>query len=279
MTYTAEIKRSNPTCFLFLLDQSGSMQDPFGNGEVQKRKSEGVSDTINRLLQNLVIKCARDTGVYDYFHIGIIGYGQTVGSAWGGALSGRDLVPISDIGVNPARVDERSKKTDDGAGGLVDQKIKFPIWFDPVAKGGTPMCKAFDYAKAILQKWVSDHPSSYPPLIVNITDGESTDGEPQSAADALRNISTDDGAALLFNLHLSSTAGSPITFPDSESSLPDQYSKNLFQMSSVMPSQMRAQAAAEGYSVSELSKGYVFNSDLVSLVQFLEMGTRPSNLR
>lgn len=279
MPYTAEISRNNPTCFLFLLDQSGSMQEPFGNGEVQKQKSEGVSDTINRLLQNLVIKCARDTGVYDYFYIGIIGYGQAVGSAWGGALSGRDLVPISDIGVNPARVDERMKKSDDGAGGLVEQRVRFPVWFEPLANGGTPMCKAFDYAKAILQKWVADHPSSYPPLIVNITDGESTDGDPQNAADALRSISTDDGATLLFNLHLSSTVANPITFPDSEALLPDQYSRGLFQMSSVMPSQMRVQAAAQGYTVSELSKGYVFNSDLISLVQFLEMGTRPSNLR
>ena len=168
MPYTAEISRNNPTCFLFLLDQSGSMHDPFGSGEMQKRKSEGVSDTINRLLQNLVIKCARDTGVYDYFYIGIVGYGNTVGSAWGGALSGRDLVPISEIGINPARVDERTKKTDDGAGGLVEQKVKFPIWFEPVANGGTPMCRAFDYAKAILQKWVSEHPGSYPPLVSSL---------------------------------------------------------------------------------------------------------------
>ena len=111
MAYSAEISRTNPTCFLFLLDQSGSMQDTFGNGEVPKRKSEGVSDAINRLLQNLVIKCARDTGVYDYFHIGIVGYGNSVGSAWGGALAGRDIVPISEIGNNPARIEERSKKS------------------------------------------------------------------------------------------------------------------------------------------------------------------------
>src|SRR5262245_42092429 len=103
------------------------MQDPFGAGESTRRKSEGVADAINRLLQNLVIKCARDTGVYDYFHIGIVGYGRTVGSAWGGALANRELVPISDIANNPARIEERTKKVDDGAGGLAEQAIKFPI--------------------------------------------------------------------------------------------------------------------------------------------------------
>ena len=30
MPYTAEISRANPTCFLFLIDQSGSMADSFG---------------------------------------------------------------------------------------------------------------------------------------------------------------------------------------------------------------------------------------------------------
>lgn len=279
MSYSAEISRTNPTCFLFLLDQSGSMQDPFGNGESQKKKAEGVSDAINRLLQNLVIKCARDTGVYDYFHIGIIGYGQSVGSAWGGGLSGREVVPISEIGNSPARIEERGKKVDDGAGGLIEQSIKFPIWFEPVANGGTPMCKALEYAKTVLTKWVAAHPDSYPPLLINITDGESTDGDPTSTAESIKMIQTSDGNALLFNLHLSSTASPPITFPESDQGLPDQYSQTLFRMSTVMPSQMRSQAAAEGFAVGELSRGYLFNSDLVSLIQFLDIGTRPSNLR
>jgi uncharacterized protein YegL len=279
MTYSAEISRTNPTCFLFLLDQSGSMQDSFGSGEVQKRKSEGVSDAINRLLQNLVIKCARDTGVYDYFHIGIIGYGHTVGSAWSGTLAGREIVPISEIGNNPARIEERSKKVDDGAGGLLEQKVKFPIWFEPVANGGTPMCQALSYAKAILSKWVSEHPNGYPPLVIHITDGESTDGDPSAVADGIKSLQTTDGAALLFNLHLSATNSSPITFPDSDGGLPDQYAKMLFGMSSIMPSQMRSQAASEGFAVAESSRGYVFNADLISLVQFLDIGTRPSNLR
>lgn len=255
------------------------MQDPFGGGEIQKRKAEGVSDAINRLLQNLVIKCARDTGVYDYFHIGIVGYGQSVGSAWGGALAGREVVPISEIGNNPARIEERSKKVDDGAGGLLEQKVKFPIWFDPIANGGTPMCQALNYAKTILTKWVGEHPNGYPPLVIHITDGESTDGDPSAVADAVKSLQTSDGAALLFNLHLSATNSSPITFPDSDGALPDQYAKMLFGMSSVMPSQMRSLAAGDGFAVGEASRGYVFNADLISLIQFLDIGTRPSNLR
>ena len=52
MAYTAEISRGNPSCFFFIIDQSGSMQDAFG-GESAKKKADGVADAINRLLQNL----------------------------------------------------------------------------------------------------------------------------------------------------------------------------------------------------------------------------------
>jgi len=62
--------------------------------------------------------------------VGVLGYGSSVGPAFGGALSGKELASISEIANSPVRVEERAKKVDDGAGGLVDQKVRFPIWFD-----------------------------------------------------------------------------------------------------------------------------------------------------
>src|SRR5579871_6226913 len=85
MPYTAEISRTNPSCFLFLIDQSGSMEDPIpaspdADGPAPaagRTKAEGVADAINRLLQNLVIKCAKSEGVRDYYHVGVLGYVET----------------------------------------------------------------------------------------------------------------------------------------------------------------------------------------------------------
>jgi len=37
MPYSTEISRTNPTCFLFLVDQSSSMLEPFG-GQQDKKK-------------------------------------------------------------------------------------------------------------------------------------------------------------------------------------------------------------------------------------------------
>lgn len=100
MPYTAEISRSNPSCLMFLVDQSTSMIDPFG-GQPDRRKSDGVADAINRLLANLIIKCTKAEGVRDYFHIGVIGYGSRVGRALGGSLAERSLVPLSELADNP----------------------------------------------------------------------------------------------------------------------------------------------------------------------------------
>jgi hypothetical protein len=279
MPYSAEVSRTHPSCFLFLIDRSGSMSDPFSGGAEGKKKADGVADAINRLLQNLVIKCAKSEGVRDYYHVGVIGYGDRVGPAFEGALAGQELVPISQVADQPARVEDRTRKVDDGAGGLVDQTIKFPIWFDPVSHGGTPMCQALDRARQILTDWVGQNPDSYPPIVVNITDGEATDGDPRPNAEALRQVATSDGNVLLFNCHLSSAAATPVLFPGSAAGLPDPYAEQLFQMSSVLPSRLREAAQAEGYAVGDQPRGFAFNADLVELIRFLDIGTRPSDLR
>lgn len=279
MTYTAEISRTNPGCLLFLIDRSGSMDDSFGAGESGRKKSAGVADAINRLLQNLVIKCAKSEGVRDYYQVGVLGYGSQVGPAWTGSLSGKALVPISELADRPTRIEERTKKVDDGAGGLVDQTVKFPIWFDAVAKGSTPMCAAFTAAHSILQDWLRDHPSGFPPIVVNITDGESTDGDPSDAASTLRTLTSDDGNILLMNLHISSQNVTPVEFPSTESNLPDEYARLLFTISSVLPDYMMQAAREEGIKAEDGARGFVFNGDMVSVIRFLDIGTRPSNLR
>ncbi|PRY42289.1 vWA domain-containing protein [Umezawaea tangerina] len=278
MAYSAEISRVNPTCFVFLVDQSASMNDPIG-GDSPQRKADVVADAINRLLTELSVKCAKEEGVRDYFHVAVIGYGSSVGSAYAGSLAGRDLVPLSEVADNPARVEERVKKVPDGAGGLVETTTRFPVWMDPVANAGTPMCRALQYAESIVAKWLVDHPGCFPPIVLNLTDGESTDGDPDAPAAGIRAHASADGAALLFNLHVSAGGGEPVTFPDADGGLPDAYSRTLFNMSSVLPTDMRSYAATQGFSVSDATRGFVYNADIASIVQFLDIGTRATDLR
>jgi hypothetical protein len=274
MPYAAEISRTNPTCFLFMIDQSRSMIEPFG-ADPDKKKSQEVAIAINRLLQTLVLRCAKGADVLDRFHVGVIGYGGTnIGTVFGGALAGQTLVPISKLAANPLRVELRSKRIDDGAGGLVEQKIKFPVWFEPTAAGKTPMCKALGLACNWLRVFLAKHPACFPPIVINISDGKSTDGNPVPHSEKLREMASKNGNVLLFNVHLSARGHAPIELPSSERGLSDDLSKTLFRMSSVLPEPLRESAARDGYVVNEHTRGFVFNADLVSVIRFLDIGTR-----
>src|SRR5215471_17546245 len=201
MAYQADISRSNPGCFLFLIDQSGSMADPFAGGTGHSKADE-LATIINRLLASLVIRCSKDEGVRDYFDVGVIGYGTKVVHSLAGA-GGTPFLPISRLADEPLRVEDRVQKIPDGAGGLVEQSVKFPIWVDPSAAGGTPMTQALERGSTSLRQWVQVHRGSFPPVVFNITDGEATDGDPGIAAAQLRDLTTEDGSTLLFNIHLS----------------------------------------------------------------------------
>jgi hypothetical protein len=276
MPYSAEISRANPTCFLFLIDQSESMRDPIGGGDVPMQKAEAVADAVNRLLSELSIKCAKEDGVRDYFHVGVIGYGAKVGPIFDGALAGRDLVPLSEVAARPARVEERARPASRGRSALA---VKVPTWFSPVAFGDTPMSGALTLARTVLARWLADHPGAFPPIVVNITDGESTDGDPGPAAAALRGLASTDGNVLLFNLHLSSDQSDPVVFPAVDHHLPDDYARLLFRMSSPLPDDMRNAAVRRDVSMSDGARGFAFNADISSIVQFLDVGTQVMDLR
>jgi hypothetical protein len=279
MSYEAEISRTNPSCFIFLVDQSASMVDPIG-GEVKVSKADVVADALNRLLTELAIRCAKEEGVRDYFHVAVLGYGgRSVQSAFGGALQGQDLVPISLVADHPLRVDQRTKLKSDGAGGVIELKTDFPVWVEPLANGATPMCQALTNARNLAAAWIAEHARGFPPIALNLTDGEANDGDPVEHAQQLRQLRTDDGGVLLFNLHISDAGGSPITFPADASVLPNVYARSLFEMSSELPPHMCAYAAQKHYDIKEGSRGFVYNSDIVSVVQFLDIGTRALALR
>jgi hypothetical protein len=276
MPFVAEISRTNPTCFVFLIDQSGSMKEPFGDSG--RLKAQGVADAVNRLLDTIVQRCAKGETVQNRFHVGVIGYGAKTGPAFGGAIAGQGLPPISDVAAHPLRLEQRTKivHVDDGAGGVIESKqtVKFPIWFEPQAGGLTPMCAALDQAWSLISEFIVNHPSCYPPIVINITDGEASDGDPEPHAEMIRQLASNDGNVLLFNVHISSNKAAKIEFADAPDSLPDDYARLLFRMSSKLPPLMLGMAQNEGYRVSEGTRGFVFNADLVSLIRFLDIGTR-----
>ncbi|MDO4636956.1 MAG: VWA domain-containing protein [Lautropia sp.] len=277
MSHEAQISRNNPTAFLFVVDQSGSMSDHMTIG---KSKAEFVADALNRTLMNLIGRCTKSEGVRDYFEIGVIGYGgHGIDNGFSGPLGACVLNSVSAIEQNPTRIEDRKKKMDDGAGGIVETSMKFPVWFEPRANGGTPMRAALTKAAEEVAVWCDAHPESYPPTILHVTDGESGDGDPEEIATNLGQLRTNDGSVIVMNIHVSALASDTIKFPSSESGLPDSYAKALFRMSSVFPPHIAAFAKDKGYAVSPESRGYMFNAEAAELVDFFDIGTRASQLR
>ncbi|HEY2530575.1 MAG TPA: VWA domain-containing protein [Xanthobacteraceae bacterium] len=273
MPYSAEISRESPTCILFVIDQSGSMDEITESG---RSKAAFVADVLNKTLYTLVASCSKADGVRHYFDVGVIAYGGSeVVSGFGGALSGSVVHAIDSISENTLRIEERKKKVDDGAGGIVELKTKFPIWFDPKSVGGTPMRAALGRTLDTVVEWCEAHPRSYPPTILHVTDGESSDGAPEDVAQSLRQLSTHDGSPLLFNLHVTSGKGPEIVFPTSETDLEDEYSRMLFRMSSPLPAHLAQFAGDKGYPIADGSRGFIFNADPQCIVDFFEIGTRP----
>ncbi len=245
---------------LFLIDQSSSMAG---------WTSVGVADMLNRLLSGLLARCTDGGVVRDFLHVGVIGYGTKVHT--------RLLGPISRL--PKARPGVLLPGPSDGHGRLV--KVKpWPllIWFDPQAGGGTPMCAAIRTAMDECKKFMRAHPDSFPPLVINLTDGEATDGDPLGIAHKLTALSGRDGRPLMFNLHLSGSGGDPIEYPAALGRMRNPQAHKLFEMSSVLPEQMRQAAARMRVHLEEGARGFAYNARLDSLARFLDIGLPGSML-
>ena len=256
-----------------LVDQSRSMDKPFAGADTQS-KAEVVADAVNRMLQNMILRSAKAGGVRDYFHVGVVGYGSEVRSGLRGRVLSAPLMPISRLADDPIRVETRTRLIPDGHGGMHKKSVKFPVWYEPEAAGRTPMCEAFYAAADAVRKFAAQFKTSFPPIVLNLTDGKPTDGDPAGKAWLVRMVETEDGNALLFNLLLSVSPLPPAYFPDDVDQLTDPYAQALFRMSSELPPKLADAARADGFAVRAKARGVVINADPTAIVRFLDIGTR-----
>lgn len=277
--YQRPFSRSNPGCIVVLLDRSDSMDRPWGGNDLTL--AHGAARAINKILLELCVTSTKEHGaaMRHYFDVGIFGYGlrpglgeEGVESALTGPLTGRGIVPLPELALHPLSV--RTEPSLDPGGA----PSRIPVWVEPAHGYRTPMCEAIAVAGAHVYDWVSAHPESFPPIVVNITDGLVTDSPYEGAdlagwAKRLATIETSDGPTLLFNIFLSPGRAAASWFPVSPTALPEP-GPELFEISSVLPAPMIDNARAASVDVAPGARGLVFNADLAALVKFLEIGTR-----
>ena len=266
MPYSRPITREHPSCMLFLIDQSYSMSEVYA-GDNRMTKANVVANCVNELIDIIGLKCTKGNETRHYFDMGAIFYSSNASAAFNKNSSKPNFVSIGDLYENPINLEQLDKGEEED-----------PVWIEPAADGTTAMCEAFYLAKTLLQEWVKQQPDSYPPTLINITDGESTDGDPSSIASKIKEIKTNDGAVLIYNIHISSEALPGFTFPDPSEILPDDYAKLLFDMASVLPGAIRERAyALEKSKLKQEARAFAFNATSDTLARCLNVGT-PLNL-
>lgn len=284
--YSQAWSAARPGCLILLLDQSGSMSDPFGYQQAGsgRRKCDMVATVLNGFLNELIVTntIAQKDGtimVRPRADVAVLGYeGSFVGPILGGELKGRAFVTLPELQMNPLTIERRVKREIDEVGMEVEIPVQFPIWVQPMAGGGTPMCGALREANALALQWSMAHPDSYPPVIINVSDGMGNDGDVVAEARLLLNINTHDGQALLFNVHITDINSAPVAYPASESELPrDRYAKKLFTISSPIPDTSRQLLESLlGRPVFPGARGLIFNGDAASVRQMFVFASVPA---
>ena len=257
-----QIGTKHPGLILILVDQSASMTESYGG----QTKSDFAAMAVNRVIDEIGMACQQGSKIKDRCFIGVVGYGASVDVLIGGM--------ISQISNSPKRTQKIKKKESDGAGGLVDVEIDMPIWLDSTADNGTPMAEAFEVAHDVVQTWIQNNPNNFPPVVINITDGQPNDqNKTRAAAQRLMNLNTTDGNVLILNAHISTANVAEDKLPNSNQGLHDQYAKFLFDLSSVLPPTLIAAAQKVGFSPQQNAHGFVFNAGPETMIKLLNFGS------
>lgn len=278
MTYSEAINREHPGYLVILIDQSYSMSEAFG-GVTGGSKAQACADAVNRILREIGLASVRDGVVIDRCDMSVIGYGKSgdvVSNAFGGELSSQSVVSVGELVKKCLRIENRKVRIPDGVGGYDEVEDELPVWIEANAGGGTPMAEAFEKAYKLIEKWIQNHQASFPPIVINITDGIANDQSGvKHAVSKLTQLSTNDGSTLIFNAHISVREASQIEFPSSSHQLPngDTYAQFLYDISSVLPPMMRQNALDQEYKLHEGAKGFVYNAGIETMVHFLDIGT------
>lgn len=269
---TWNVSRERPGCYVFLLDQSNSMDDCIGGSTQPKKKV--LADAVNYYLNVLISQCEKKKGdpPWQYYDLALIGYST---DEHGNPEIGSVLAcpPDQDELLRPEIVSiVELNQTPLGSTEVNGEPILY--WYEPAAKHGTPMAAGLNYCRQLAEGWASVNYRSVPPIVVHITDGEPSDqSDPEAAARALRSVHTEVGNTLLFNIHLSSEDAPATLLPSSEAELPNEYARMLFRMSSELPDFCVTMAQQNNLTVAPGARGMAFNTDATALLTLLNIGT------
>lgn len=277
--YTQEITRSHRAAFVLLLDQSTSMQQQVQFGRLTATKAQMVAYTANSLITELIDRCRRSDGIRNYYDIAVIGYsGESVRSL----LPREGFNSVAELAQDmpPQTTVAFEEDLPDGTQTLVRHRQR--EWITPLAEGTTPMHEALHMVRDLVEAWCDEEQNaeSFPPIVINITDGEPTDCTEIDLRDVctlIKRTATEDGNTLLINIHISTDHRlNSIIFPmQEELSQACNKARLLADCSSVMPAALN-EAIREMKGVGAMPPyiGIGYNATVVELLSMINIGSR-----
>ena len=283
--YTAQITRSTPTAFIFLVDHSVSMRRTTNLFGEDMTLSEVAARIVNRQINELVLRCIKSNEVRHYYDIAVIGYGEEAYSGWNGTLRGRDFVSPEVLRDNPyqkiiTREQKRTRK------GVVLKEVEKVQWITAKHTGRrTHLHEALAKAQRLLDEWMKEHHDKdcYPPTIINITDGVfngTTRNRLMQQTNEIKSMFTNDGNVILFNIHITaSKSAEEVVCPiDKQELQGNKYAELLFEISSLLPIRYNADIKKflnDNWQGRHVAMG--INVDATTLIKLMDIGT-PTNV-
>jgi hypothetical protein len=129
--------------------------------------------------------------------------------------------------------------------------------------GGTPMCHALRAALALTLDWARRHPRGQRPVILHLTDGEATDGDPEF--EAIGTSLPGDDPTLPVVVHaLFLARRHPVAFPASEEELVDGLARKFFRLSGPFLPELRSISAALGVRPRRGARALLVDADVAA---------------
>ena len=262
---------ATPGLLIILLDQSGSMLENYDGTGTTRTKYATLA--VNKVIDNIIQKNFFEDAPKNRCFISVIGYNHNVKELCSGWLK--------DLDANPLRYDILKKKTPDGTGGLTEIEVSQPVWVEPIDKdGATNMLGAFQLAKELVEKWMSDNPEGPAPVIVNISDGvpyyegkepRECMKETVALAKEIMSLSNSDGNVLIFNAQIDNVPS--VVFPTNRNELTQEAGQFLYDITSEVPGSYKKAAEKNDLPTKEGCRGCIFGADSVQLIQLIDFGS------
>lgn len=284
--YEKKVTTENPHLIVILIDQSSSMSKIFQN---VKGKDYSIAHTAKHItdkcLYEIMRTCVSGNEIKPLVDLAIIGYGTSIRSAT--PKIPMDQLPFSVKELQNSYI-VKNEIDDSNFDRLLKPRYE---WIEEVSNGTTSMMAALKKAKEITEKWITHHRNSFPPIILNITDGMPTDDlelvnrfECDSLGDMstldlvttvkeIQKLATSDGNVLLCNAHVSPDEQTQILYPINTHIIQNGFAELMFEISSIIPDPLVALGKQFGLEIQSGSRLFLFNAEVNSLLKLIQFGS------